>query len=236
MADTAGPVHHQPFAGLQSAAIGDGPPRRGDPASDSCSGNEPESVGKSHEIELCPGDGHELGEGSPGRETDHVLISTDRGRTRSAIGADPTAENERRRDAISNRERSTGGAHRYHLARKFVAHHVRQHDIGIDAFPRMVIGTAHTTRPHCYHHPVCRAGRIGNVDHRNRAVEHLEQARSHRQLPTRKCCTDDRVALAIGADRTGPNTDRDALAFLVMQLYVATYGCDSPKPLAGAAP
>jgi len=143
-----------------------------------------------------------------------VLVSTDRGRTRSAIGAGPTAENERRRHAISDRERSTGSAHRHHLARKFVAHHVRQHDIGIDAFPRMVIGTAHTTRSHRYHHPVCRAGRIGNVDHRDWAVELLEHARSHCQLPTGTCRTDDRVALAMDADSTGPNADRDALAFV----------------------
>ena len=234
--DTAGPVHHQPFAGLQSAAISDGPPRRGDPASDSCGGNESESVGQSHKIELCPRDGHELGEASPRRETDHMLVSTDRGRTRSAIGAGPTAENERRRHAISDRERSTGSAHRNHLARKFVAHHVWQHDIGIDAFPRMVIGTAHTTRPHRYHHPVCRAGRIGNVDHRDWAVEHLEHARSHRQLPTGKYCTDNRPALAIGADSTGRNVDANAVAFLVLRLYVATHGCFENKPMASAAP
>jgi hypothetical protein len=179
----AGPVHGEPFAGLERRAARQRVPGGRDPAAETRGDGGCQAQGQAREV-VVEGNGHVFGEGAGIDEARQALVRAGVAVARMAGRAGPAGEDEGCHDDVADAvRRARPGLH--HLAAIFVAADLTGLHPGMLARPAVPVRTADAAGQHLQDHAVNGARGVGDGFEREVRVVGAQDRRPHPSISTR---------------------------------------------------
>ena len=158
----AAAVHDHPLAAADPP-LGHHGPVGGDEAAAQRGGlHVAHGLGQHDQIGVGVGDGHILGERSPGREAGLEVVVADVLVAGDALVAGAAADGEGHGDAFAHASLAHLLAHGHDLAGQLMAGHMGQHDVRVVAGPAVPIAAADAVGLDADHHAVVGGGGVGD--------------------------------------------------------------------------
>ena len=170
------------LAGLHPGDVGDGTVGGGEAAAEAGGDLGGHLVGDPDQVDVGPGERHQVGERAPLGEPRLELVLADLAVAAGARPAPPAREDERRRDPVADLPAGHRGAGLDDGAGQLVTGHVGQLDVVVVAHPAVPVAAAQPGRLDGDDHPVGRARRVRGLGQLGRGAERPDHDGAHQAI------------------------------------------------------